>query len=412
MITWLYVQLPRREHRESRIHQQQEGTRPLPEFAGTTTTEETPELIHKAFDVADIVASRSTAQDQKIATAYTQSHRNLSQENVKGDGWHADEYSGDSENDVCESPIRDDKVTAMKTSCFETEFTLFPYKERNGAFRQRSPELKKITSGLVLQLHAAKIKLDQKDKQLEESKLKAQDCRENHRPLQDENAQLKAEVALLHKSRDEKKDKIAGMKRLRGLDTDEKEKLEAKLITLEEERNKANRSAEAWRIKWQDLKDGQDRAIMYSDASGDITMIDAPISMKVDIPWLQQAGEENIKLRLRIESLTEDLEKAKANAANAEREASKDAVQLRLKYEAASKELTVVKEKLAAAVKGHLALQQNIEMDPANPYHPVYKTMEGLKLSIRQEQEAKARVKQQLLEAKALSWDRRTSMVE
>ena len=295
------------------------------------------------------------------------------------------------------------KNQALLNFIIETETKLRTTEETNSILQRRYQELTQKTISLVSQLHATKSQLD-------ESNAKYHD---QIWPLHTENAKMKAEITSLQTTRDEKKGKISDLKRLREEHSLEKDELEDRIEILEKQRVEAVARAESWRLKWQDLNAGKDRAVMYSDPSGDITMIDPPgAAMKVDIPWVLEAGQENIKLRLEIENLTSRLEEAKEAAINAGRKANDQAIDFRLKFEAAEKELKIVKKDLDVAVKDYLGVLQDIEMDPTNLYHPIYKKMEGLRLYIKESEEQNTLLKAMLEDEKTRAWDRRTSMVE
>ena len=295
------------------------------------------------------------------------------------------------------------KIQALHTVIAETEAKLQNAEEIKSVSQRRYQELTEKAMALSSQLHVTKSQLD-------ESNAKYHD---QFWPLHTENAKMKAEIISLKTSRDGKKGKILDLKRLREEYTLEKDELEDKIKILEKQRTEAAARAESWRLKWQDLKVGKDRAVMYSDPSGDVTMIDPPgAAMKVDIPWVLEAGQENIKLRLEIESLTERLEEAKEAAIAAGKKESDQAIDFRLKFEAAERELKIVKKDLDVAVKDYLGVLQDIEMDPTNLYHPIYKKMEGLRRYIKESEEQNALLKAKLEDEKTRAWDRRTSMVE
>lgn len=307
-------------------------------------------------------------------------------------------YQKQLEDETTKSVKQDTQIRALQVALSETQAKLQNSQDVCSAHEKRFKDINQKSVVLLSRLQTTTLQLDT-------SKATVKQLHEEVWPLRDERARLQAEITTLKTSQNEKQDKISDLKRMRQEHAVEIKEAEAKIETLEKQRSEAATRAESWRMKWEDLKDGQDRAIMYSDVSGDITMIDAPGNpIKVDIPWVRKAGEENIKLRLQIEDLTKNLEGAKAAVKENGEVVCNDVSEYRLQLEATKQELLTVKNELDVVVKGHLGLLRDIQMDPTNRYHPIYQKIQGL------EQENLA-LKEQLLDAKALSWDRRSSMV-
>ncbi|KAL6714491.1 hypothetical protein ACLMJK_007915 [Lecanora helva] len=297
------------------------------------------------------------------------------------------------------------KMEKLKIALAYTETQLRTSESNLLTFKQRHHEASQKILVLASDLNA-------RTAELESSRVKAKDALDQLRSLYGERADLKADNFYLSTSHDQKNDKISTLKKMKEEHAKEKDDLEDRIVKLERQCMEAAARAESWRMKWQDLRDAKERIVMYSDPSGDVTMIDPPgAAMKVDIPWVLEAGQENIKLRLEIENLNERLQEAKEAAISAGKKESDEAIDFRLKFEASQKELGIVKKDLDVAVKDYLGMLQDMEMDPTNLYHPVYKKIEGLKRYIKESEEEKALVQARLEHERAISWDRRTSMV-
>ena len=219
-------------------------------------------------------------------------------------------------------------------------------------------------------------------------------------PLADEHSRLKAELTYLRQFGDIQTEKTSNLIKLKQEHSQEKARLRDRIETLERLHNEAATSSESWRMKFEISRDFR--------ATGDITMADAPsLVVEGNRPRIFQLSLDNQQLRRQIEYLTQTLEESKLGAINTGREST----QYQLKIEATTRELMDAKNELDNVVKDYLGLLEILESDPMNLHDPIYQKMECLQRYIKESEEENAHLKEKLLEARALSWDRRTSMV-
>ena len=79
--------------------------------------------------------------------------------------------------------------------------------------------------------------------------------------------------------------------------------------------------------------------------------------------------------------------------------------------EIAKKDLTTTRNELNDVMQNYRTVLEDIETDPKNLYHPIYKRMDDLRQVIKQLEQENTYLQVRLYEARLVSWDRRESMV-
>jgi len=285
------------------------------------------------------------------------------------------------------SSNQDTQIRTLQASLLDTETKLQKSQETIPALQQRCQGLIEKSACRASELQVTKV-------QLEKSEGTAKENCDRLRVLVEEKTKLTADLA---KQTEEH--------------TQERERLKAE---IERQRIELASRSTFGNMTWEDSRDEQDTFTMRSNLSADVSMMDAPSNLvNINVPPVSQIGQENLKLRQDIQHLTQTIERTKIAATSACEQASNKAAQHRFLFETAKKELTGVKSQLEDVREDYNSAMVIIQMDdPSSLYHPLYKKMADLRQRIKLVKKKNTHLKEQLLEARALSWDRRTSMVE